>query len=61
MIIKDLPRNWRIPPHPKKKLLEKVNPYNQETEKLEEDERASDGIIVPKKQGNSCGGKYPYY
>jgi hypothetical protein len=61
MIMKDISRNWRSPTHPKEKFLEKSPHITDKTGKLGKDERVSDGIIIPKKRGNSCGGKYPYY
>jgi len=46
---------------PRRNSWRKLVHIIRKTEKLGEDERVSDGIIVPKKQGNSCGGKYPCY
>jgi hypothetical protein len=34
MVMKDVCRNWRDPPHPKKKFLEQDKPYNWQTQEI---------------------------
>ena len=59
MVAKDVLSNWRGPPRPGEKSAEQGRPYNRQTGKAAEGERASDGSVIATTRGNARRARGP--